>query len=185
MQVRYIYPYPHLINNFYTVKKIRLRASQSDQKIFREVTALARLYHRYIVRYYTTWVETSENVSAVASTVGSSVGSSAGTSIPNGRSSGATTAGDEADSDPFFIDLNELNSTRNEDRHSFPSIHFTRSATPDLSESDPSDEELFVGEESSFAGSPGKVVKKAPTPVPTVTRTLYIQMVCSQVCMRH
>ena len=42
------------------VKKIRLKTMQSDTKIFREVNALSRLSHRNIVRYYTTWVETSE-----------------------------------------------------------------------------------------------------------------------------
>ncbi|THH00815.1 hypothetical protein EW026_g1755 [Hermanssonia centrifuga] len=158
-------------SRIYAVKKIRLRASQSDQKIFREVTALARLYHRYIVRYYTTWVETSENVSLA----GSAVGSSAGTSIPDGHSDDDSTAGDMEMSDPFRIDLNELGSSSAEDRHSFPSIHFTRSATPELSESDPSDEDIFADEDGLFV-SRMKVVKKAPTPVPTVSRTLYIQM---------
>ncbi|EIW85919.1 hypothetical protein CONPUDRAFT_114006 [Coniophora puteana RWD-64-598 SS2] len=53
----------------YAVKKIRLRTDQSDTKIFREVNALSRLSHRFIVRYYTTWVETAE---LPASTVPSS-----------------------------------------------------------------------------------------------------------------
>ena len=54
------------------MKKIRLRTSQSDQKIFREVDTLSRLNHRYIVRYYTTWIETSDHVSTATSAVGSS-----------------------------------------------------------------------------------------------------------------
>ena len=41
------------------VKKIKLRDVRND-KIFREVSALSRLNHRFIVRYYTTWVETSD-----------------------------------------------------------------------------------------------------------------------------
>ena len=40
---------------------------QSDTKILREVNALSRLSHRNIVRYYTTWVETSEPQSTAAS----------------------------------------------------------------------------------------------------------------------
>ncbi|KAF9445879.1 Serine/threonine-protein kinase [Macrolepiota fuliginosa MF-IS2] len=48
-------------SRIYAVKKIRLKTQQSDTKIFREVNALSRLSHRFIVRYYTTWVETSEN----------------------------------------------------------------------------------------------------------------------------
>jgi translation initiation factor 2-alpha kinase 4 len=48
-------------NRIYAVKKIRLKTQQSDTKIFREVNALSRLSHRFIVRYYTTWVETSES----------------------------------------------------------------------------------------------------------------------------
>jgi translation initiation factor 2-alpha kinase 4 len=37
------------------VKKIRLKGN--DDKIFREINALSRLSHRFIVRYYTTWIE--------------------------------------------------------------------------------------------------------------------------------
>src|ERR1700748_2737808 len=61
----------------YAIKKIRLRPSNNDAKIFREVTALAKLSHRNIVRcrfvfcfpsatkmsstrYMTTWIEISE-----------------------------------------------------------------------------------------------------------------------------
>ena len=49
------------------VKKICLKTMQSNTKIFREVNALSRLSHRNIVRYYTTWVETSDPQSTVAS----------------------------------------------------------------------------------------------------------------------
>ena len=158
------------------MKKIRLKATQSDQKIFREVTALARLYHRYIVRYYTTWVETSENESNVTSTVGSS----AGTSVPrNGSFDRSTT--DEDESDPFAVNLNDLNSGPvKEDRHSFPSIHFKQSESPESSESEPSGS-LFSDEDALFdaqARFEERLVKKAATPnLPSVTRTLYIQMV--------
>ncbi|KAF8318404.1 kinase-like protein [Clavulina sp. PMI_390] len=39
------------------IKKVRLRGSESKMK--REVTALSRLSHVHIVRYFTTWIETS------------------------------------------------------------------------------------------------------------------------------
>ena len=130
------------------------------------------------MRYYTTWVETSEDASNVTSTVGSS----AGTSVPGNRAGARSLSNDERDSDPFVIDLNELNSNPSEDRHSFPSIHFTRSATPESSESDPSDE---FDEEILFDAH-DKRPKKSPTPVPTITRTLYIQMVnVSRKAMMH
>jgi hypothetical protein len=37
------------------VKKIRLKGN--DDKIYREINALSKLSHRFIVRYYTTWIE--------------------------------------------------------------------------------------------------------------------------------
>jgi len=59
-------------NRIYAVKKIRLKTQKSDTKIFREVNALSRLSHRFIVRYFTTWVETNEiqNVSSATPSVG-------------------------------------------------------------------------------------------------------------------
>ncbi|KAF8655998.1 hypothetical protein AX16_002818 [Volvariella volvacea WC 439] len=54
-------------SRIYAVKKIKLRAFQADTRIFREVNALSRLSHRNIVRYYTTWLETSEPMSTVVS----------------------------------------------------------------------------------------------------------------------
>ncbi|KXN81004.1 Serine/threonine-protein kinase gcn2 [Leucoagaricus sp. SymC.cos] len=67
-------------NRIYAVKKIRLKTQQSDTKIFREVNALSRLSHRFIVRYYTTWVETSENaVSGSTAASGSGLSSGDGT----------------------------------------------------------------------------------------------------------
>ena len=58
-------------NRIYAVKKIRLKTQKSDTKIFREVNALSRLSHRFIVRYFTTWVETNEiqNVSSATPSV--------------------------------------------------------------------------------------------------------------------
>ncbi|KAJ2597808.1 eukaryotic translation initiation factor 2-alpha kinase [Coemansia sp. RSA 1722] len=47
---------------YYAIKKIKLdaRDTESNKKIFREVTTLSRLHHQNVVRYYTTWVEDME-----------------------------------------------------------------------------------------------------------------------------
>jgi hypothetical protein len=47
----------------YAIKKIKLRRGvdgTDDAKIFREVNTLSRLNHRYIVRYYSAWIEDDE-----------------------------------------------------------------------------------------------------------------------------
>lgn len=161
-------------NRIYAVKKVRLRATQSDSKIFREVNALSRLNHRFIVRYYTTWVETSDPASTAASSDSEREGDHTGsTSVPHSDSN-------EDDQDPFTIDMSDLGS---DSRHSFPSIHFTRSASAnadetDLDASDASDNE---SNEDGFSGlfvRRDRVAKLSTPPTP-VTRTLYIQMVCS------
>ncbi|KAG8885633.1 hypothetical protein FRB98_001726 [Tulasnella sp. 332] len=46
----------------YAVKKIKLR-KENDGKIYREINALSKLNHRFIVRYHTTWIETICNMS--------------------------------------------------------------------------------------------------------------------------
>jgi eukaryotic translation initiation factor 2-alpha kinase 4 len=99
----------------YAVKKIRLRASDNDAKIFREVNALARLSHRFIVRYYTTWIEISEGSDSPSPRTHSSL-SLSGHTENTPRTSSRTT-------DVFQIDLNDLarSTTNNE---SFPGIYF-------------------------------------------------------------
>ena len=153
------------------MKKIRLRTSQSDQKIFREVDTLSRLNHRYIVRYYTTWIETSDHVS----TATSAVGSSTGTSIPNGES-GSTT---EEESDPFAINFDDLDTYNTPSQASFPAITFTRSGTPRSDEGESGSDETGTEEDEEVSpvnGRASQLTKRAVTPVPSVSRTLYIQM---------
>lgn len=48
----------------YAIKKIKLRRGAdeaNDNKIFREVNTLSRLNHRYIVRYYSAWIEDDDD----------------------------------------------------------------------------------------------------------------------------
>lgn len=155
------------------MKKIRLRTDQSDTRIFREVNALSKLSHRFIVRYYTTWVETSEVVTSGLSS-GSETASDSGTegnmtSVPHSFER-------REKSDPFSIDLNDLDDYGGSgSRSSFPSIHFTRSDVNDEKDEDEDDSDdgfahLFTSEYVEDAD-----VK----PPPVVPRTLYIQMVCT------
>ncbi|TFY73866.1 hypothetical protein EWM64_g10146, partial [Hericium alpestre] len=121
----------------YAVKKVRLRAVKLDPKILREVNALSRLSHRYIVRYFTTWFELAEPSSAATSTAGSRSDSDS-----DDTASGVTSAqhrkrhrfslshmrssGGGSSNDPFTIDLDDLSESR---ASSFPSIHFTGSGS--------------------------------------------------------
>lgn len=154
-------------NLTYAVKKIRLKATQSDSKIFREVNALSRLNHRFIVRYYTTWVETAE----LESTNASAEASDSGTSVPGSRESSFSGNGD-----PFGVDMDDLGSGS---MQSFPSIRFTRSGTPESSSTDPESDDMLDDDPFLPEGFQAlKRVDKTPRapPQPTPSRTLYIQM---------
>lgn len=159
--------------NFKKVKKIRLKPNQADNKIFREVNALSRLSHRFIVRYYTTWLEESEPTSSTASST-SSQGSSdvddqtagvASTEMPS-RTNGSATPDSEIFRDPMTIDLNELMNSDDTQTSSFPSIHFTSGdVAEDSSEEEDADSlQLVERRDRVYA-------------VPMTVRTLYIQMV--------
>lgn len=76
-------------------------------------------------------------------------------------------------SDPFSIDLNDLDDYGSGSRSSFPSIHFTRSDVKD--EKDEDDDDSDDGFAHLFASEYGEDVDVKPPPV--LPRTLYIQMV--------
>jgi translation initiation factor 2-alpha kinase 4 len=146
------------------VKKIRLKTMQSDTKIFREVNALSRLSHRNIVRYDTTWVETSEPQSSVASD-----DSSAEFATEDGRTSVPETNERHLPiNGGFYINIEDFDDLSGS-RSSFPSIHFGRSSSPGTTSGEDSSEDDGFGSlfRSASSGS-------AP---PTLSRTLYIQMV--------
>ncbi|KAJ6607583.1 kinase-like domain-containing protein [Mycena sp. CBHHK59/15] len=156
-------------SRIYAIKKIRLSTMQSDTKIFREVNALSRLSHRFIVRYFTTWVETAEAASAAASDEsGTESGTEDGmTSVPDSKSSERR----------FFsggritFDLGDLDDIGSGSRSSFPSIHFSRSSSPrtDDGEGNETDSDMDLSIEEESPETP-------PTPPPVLSRTLYIQM---------
>ncbi|KAJ4467220.1 kinase-like domain-containing protein [Lentinula aciculospora] len=161
-------------SRIYAVKKVRLRTTQSD-KIFREVNALSRLSHRFIVRYYTTWVETSEPSSAVASddsdeeSDSSNVSGTADgmTSVPNSLSPRRTTSTD----DGLIFSLDDLDDP-GASRGSFPSIHFSaRSSEARIADEDTDSDRDPLALDSLFKPEPVR-----PTPLLLLQRTLYIQM---------
>ena len=151
------------------VKKIRLKTMQSDTKIFREVNALSRLSHRNIVRYYTTWVETSDPQSTVASDDSSAefVTEDGMTSVPETSERHLPINGG------FYINIEDFDDL-SVSRRSFPSIHFGRSSSPGTSGEDSSEDDGF-GSLFRSASSSGSVPSLAAPP--TLSRTLYIQMV--------
>ena len=184
-----------------TVKKIRLRTMKSDTRIFREVNALSRLSHRFIVRYYTTWVETSQPHNNGHDSDSDSDSDSdfdsedrdfdsdddrttdARTSVPSSRE--VTTSLD----DGIIFALDDLDDPGNS-RGSFPSIHFNRSTDSRRNDEDSggssSDdaealEKMFEGLDVEGArngnfDTPGRK-QLAAASAPLIQRTLYIQMV--------
>ncbi|KAF8625130.1 hypothetical protein AX15_005537 [Amanita polypyramis BW_CC] len=151
----------------YAVKKIRLRTVQKDTKIFREVNALSRLSHRFIVRYYTTWMETSEIASAVASDDSGAEDDSEQdglTSVPGSslgfgnRGNGIGNKSGLPMNGGFSIDLDDLDEiSGSHSKSSFPSIHFSRSVSPgsESSGSGGSDGEHADGEGSGSSSGSG------------------------------
>ncbi|KAF5357565.1 hypothetical protein D9757_013020 [Collybiopsis confluens] len=162
-------------NRIYAVKKVRLRTTQSD-KIFREVNALSRLSHRFIVRYYTTWVETSEPSSAAPSddsegessdTDSDSESEDGMTSVPTSSISRRTTRS----ADGFIFSLDDLDDHGASSRGSFPSIHFSaRSQEAGMEEEDTDSDGDPLAVENMFRP------ETLREPQPFLQRTLYIQM---------
>ncbi|KAJ2913179.1 hypothetical protein MD484_g7237, partial [Candolleomyces efflorescens] len=167
-------------NRIYAVKKVRLKTMQNDNKIMREVNALSRLNHRFIVRYYTTWIETTEAPSTAASD-DSSAESSASNTTSEG-SEGAMTSVPQ--SDERFLPINGgfgLNidvdnfDDLSDSQSSFPSIHFEGSQSPPGSDSSgDGDDDSDLFEALFTAGATPRVANDTFTP--SLTRTLYIQM---------
>nr|GAT55219.1 predicted protein [Mycena chlorophos] len=184
-------------SRIYAVKKVRLRTGHSDNKIFREVNALSRLSHRFIVRYFTTWVEQAEGTSASASDTEESSTEDGMTNVP-GKSSGRSPRIRRVSSsgDPFNFELElELEDPKGKgsssSRGGFPSIHF--STNEDGEESPGSEEDSSEGSDdidvafvhsdsegrNGLNGLNGGVHHLTPLNkpwYPIISRTMYIQM---------
>ncbi|KAG8989771.1 hypothetical protein FRB90_002076, partial [Tulasnella sp. 427] len=127
----------------YAVKKIKLRG-ENDGKIYREVNALSRLNHRFIVRYHTTWIE-STGVSGFESPTESGESSAAemtnginsalinGTSKPGRRRNGPIFRRELSLDDGSFS--GSLNTST-----SFPSIRFGHSEDGESDDENEDDE---------------------------------------------
>jgi translation initiation factor 2-alpha kinase 4 len=171
----------HLDNQLHTVKKIKLRDNKKsgDGRLLREVSALRQLSHRYIVRYYTTWTETSDSRSAAASDSESDADTVDGiTSVPHSHSTKSKSKTGSSEN-LLSLDLNDFGSDRS--RSSFPSIHFGGSG--DSSEGSSEGEDDDDGLEDLFdplpTPKPNRMLSRPRTPTPSTSRTtLYIQMVC-------
>ncbi|KAI0777469.1 Serine/threonine-protein kinase [Trametes elegans] len=163
-------------NRIYAVKRIKLRNVQND-KIYREVNALSQLNHRFIVRYYTTWVETTDDMpSNTNSDADESMSDTTDgmTSVPRHSHEQS-----EHDSHIGSYDMDDLNSPS---KHSFPSIHFGSRSGEDVGSDDTSDsDEIAFTTPSRPRPIPtngnNRTVGRPATPVaPAPARILYIQM---------
>ncbi|CAK5281348.1 unnamed protein product [Mycena citricolor] len=178
-------------SRIYAVKKIRLSTTHSDMKIFREVNALSRLSHRFIVRYFTTWVETAEHSSSAAVSDDSEY-SDTGSEDDSDEDDRMTAGGSpwlrrgnkrilSSSGDPIAFDLDDLDDVGGSgSRSSFPSIHFTRSSSPRDEEGGSEEEEEEDDDDSDsddpFVFEPDDATPPPSTPPVVVSRTLYIQM---------
>ena len=150
------------------VKKIKLRTAQGENKFFREVNALSRLSHRYIVRYYTTWLEESEPTSSNVSSESGDEQSGDSEDQTAGASTSRTP--DEDYDNPTSYNMNDLVLREDTQTSSFPSIHFTSGdVADDSSDEEESSKQLVEQMKKSRLG--------VATPPARVRRTLYIQMV--------
>ncbi|KAF5320234.1 hypothetical protein D9611_011377 [Ephemerocybe angulata] len=178
-------------NRIYAVKKVKLKTEKNDTKIMREVNALSRLNHRFIVRYYTTWIETVEAPSATASDDSSAENSTAsgGTSDSEDATTSVPRTINTADErflpinggfglDFDVDDFDDLSGSQT----SFPSIRFGEgSQSPEGSDSE-GEGDGDEGDEGSlhrtlFTHEFSETGMGTPTDgVMPMTRTLYIQM---------
>ncbi|QRW14941.1 PEK/GCN2 kinase [Ceratobasidium sp. AG-Ba] len=159
-----------LDGRIYAVKKIKLRGAD-DAKIYREINALSKLSHRYIVRYYTTWLETLQSdARSPTDSDGSSMSSDAT------EAAETLTGGSSADDEELF-NLDDLPPPGSSPYTgtSFPGIHFRENSESHSRSShgfdDSSDEE--EEEEGLVPAAPLSIKVTSPRVNP---RIMYIQM---------
>ncbi|KAG8905299.1 hypothetical protein FRB99_000272 [Tulasnella sp. 403] len=116
------------------VKKVKLRG-ENDGKIYREINALSRLNHRFIVRYHTVWIETSNPVSGYESPAESGESSLEYTRAGRSRSKRRAL--------PMFREEFSLGGSFSNSAAtttSFPSIHFSHENSSTSDEEEPESE---------------------------------------------
>ncbi|CAE6518571.1 unnamed protein product [Rhizoctonia solani] len=157
-----------LDGRIYAVKKIRLRGAD-DAKIYREITALSKLSNRFIVRYYTAWLETLQSGA-------NSPTDSDGSTVSSDTTEEAQTVTNDSSADAAILfNLDDLPPPGSSPYTgtSFPGIHFRENSQSQSRSShgfdDSSDEDE---DDPSVVAS---VQTKAATPKIN-PRILYIQM---------
>ncbi len=128
-------------------EKVKLRPEDDVQRVLREVNALSRVSHQYIVRYYSCWLEDvglpdgpmGDDDSAIQSSVNSS----------NVNSSNVS-----SESDIFAVNFNDFDKSMSRRDHSksasFPRIRFADDDDDDDDED--SDEDESSDDESDSSG---------------------------------
>jgi translation initiation factor 2-alpha kinase 4 len=198
----------------YAVKRIRLKdvpvpaagqepAKRDDNlKLWREVDTLSMLSHRSIVRYYGTWVETTETASAATSegssenetdsedgdeddehTADETFTKRGSMSRSMSRSISTRTSASLGLSDPFRHDYGNGGGASVSGRSSFPSmmdIEFVKNDDHSSSGSEDDDDDTDGGvafEGDSTTPDDDSIGAGVPSPAPArLTRTMYIQM---------
>ncbi|KAJ1309999.1 hypothetical protein OPQ81_006755 [Rhizoctonia solani] len=158
-----------LDGRIYAVKKIRLRGAD-DAKIYREITALSKLSHRFIVRYYTAWLETLQSGA-------NSPTDSDGSTVSSDTTGEAQTVTNDSSTDAAVLfNLDDLPPPGSSPYTgtSFPGIHFRENSQSQSRSSHGFDDSSDEDEDDSPAlAAPTQV--KVPTPKAN-PRILYIQM---------
>ncbi|KAG8734066.1 hypothetical protein FRC11_012669 [Ceratobasidium sp. 423] len=156
-----------LDGRIYAVKKIRLRGAD-DAKIYREITALSKLSNRFIVRYYTAWLETLQSGA-------NSPTDSDGSTASSDTTEAQTVTNDSSADAAILFNLDDLPPPGSSPYTgtSFPGIHFRENSQSQSRSShgfdDSSDEDEDDPPVVAF------VQAKAATPKVN-PRILYIQM---------
>ncbi|EJU02741.1 kinase-like protein [Dacryopinax primogenitus] len=156
----------------YAIKRIKLRSSDSESRILREVNALSQLNHRHIVRYITCWLE---DLPLEKADQDAHSDSSQSSDKPMRQRRMSVLPDDE---DLLRVDDSDFDSDHDLTKtQSFPSVVFAKDADDEEdgdSVSDGSSDSETSIENSRKLSRSAAVVPKSPKP--SVQRILYIQM---------
>ncbi|CUA75102.1 eukaryotic translation initiation factor 2-alpha kinase [Rhizoctonia solani] len=157
-----------LDGRIYAVKKIRLRGAD-DAKIYREITALSKLSNRFIVRYYTAWLETLQSGA-------NSPTDSDGSTASSDTSEEAQTVTNDSTDAAILFNLDDLPPPGSSPYTgtSFPGIHFRENSQSQSRSSLGFDDSSDEDEDDAPIPTPSA---QAKTVTPKANpRILYIQM---------
>ncbi|KAG9057226.1 hypothetical protein FS842_008151 [Serendipita sp. 407] len=168
-----------LDGRIYAIKKVKLRGTENDDRIFREVNALSRLNHRYIVRYYATWLEVSQRNRRSSSATNIDGDSTDEDDEDEDTTDSDTTASRKKPQKKSFdeenilmYDLDDLTvHSKSRSGRSFPSIHFgEETSSQSITTVEDDEDDSSETEEEDPDRRPAVVKPKVGS------RVLYIQM---------